>query len=1168
METSIFSFVLSILFLIGFAFSLNSVTDKNALISFKNSITSDPNAILSTNWSQNASVCYWIGVSCGLKHRRVTALNLPGYDLAGTVAPHLGNLSFLRYLDISSNSFTGTLPFELSKLRRLKVMNVGANSFTGEIPTWLGILPQLEELYLYNNTFLGWLPNDMCNNMPNIKILSLSYNRLEGHIPSNIWKCRPLEILSLSFNNFSGNIPREIGRLRMLTYLYLGYNNGFREGVPPEIGNLSRLERVNIDDASLTGDIPSSIFNMSSLTFLSFSDNSLSGSISTFHNLPMLEKLYLDNNKFTGWLPSIMCNNNSSIREVYLSENQLEGNIPPNMLTCKHLQLLDFSQNNLSGNIPRSIGNTSMLRDLYLAFNYFTGEIPQEIGTLSMLEVFTVFSNSLYGSIPSSIFNISTLMIFEISYNDFSGTLPSDLGNSLVNLKRLILAYNNLSGPIPTSLTNASKLTVLDMSANSFSGSIPYFGKLKFLQALFIWNNNLSGTEFPSQELTFLSSLTNCRNLKSLEVSSNPLNGILPPSIGNFSSSLESFAALNNNIMGGIPAEIGNLSSLLLLSLAINQLSGPIPPMIGKLKQLQRLDLNRNQLRDSIPNDICQITNLGELSLHGNMLVGPIPECLGKVKSLRVVNLGSNQLNSIVPPNFWILTDLVTLNLSLNHLSGKLPPQIGNLKLITSFDLSSNQFSDGIPNSIADCQSLTFLNLSNNLFSGVIPQSLGRIRGLVTLDLSYNNLSESIPKSLENLPLLENFNVSNNKLKGKIPDGGHFQNFSASSFSHNLALCGPITFQVPPCPTNHHRSWLKKLMVSSLILAVIVVIVVLVYIKMCKQKKLAPTTNILPSTTKGRRVSYIELERGTSSFSETNLLGRGSFGSVFEAILSDGLKVAVKVFNLELQGALRSFDAETSILSSIRHRNLVQVIGCCCNMEFRALILTYMPNGSLDKWLHSNMCGLDLIQRLKIAIDVAAALEYLHHGHTFPVVHCDIKPSNVLLDQDMTAHLADFGISKLFDGGETVIQTQTMATIGYAAPEFGMEGKVSTNGDVYSFGILLLEIFTGKRPTDDMFGEERGIKEWISEALDQNVATQMVAPELLSREDQHFSTKVQCLLSIFILAMKCLAVSADERINMIEATSALHKIYATIVAGTERRRPGYAFAASIRHTRV
>ncbi|KAL1533665.1 receptor kinase-like protein Xa21 [Salvia divinorum] len=234
MVSSTFSFALSIFFLNSFALSLNSIiTDKHALISFRNSITSDPNAILSTNWSQNTSVCNWIGVSCGLKHRRVTALNLSGYDLAGTAAPHLGNLTFLRYLDISFNNFSGFLPFELSKLRRLKVMNVGANSFTGEMPT-------------------------------------------------------------------CGSIPREIGRLSYLRELHLGYNDGFQGGVPTEIGNLSRLEILNIDNASLTRDIPSSIFNISFLTQLSLRDNGLSGSIPTLLNLPRIEVLYLGNNKLRG----------------------------------------------------------------------------------------------------------------------------------------------------------------------------------------------------------------------------------------------------------------------------------------------------------------------------------------------------------------------------------------------------------------------------------------------------------------------------------------------------------------------------------------------------------------------------------------------------------------------------------------------------------------------------------------------------------------------------------------------------------------------------------------------------------------------------------------------------------------------------------------------------
>ncbi|KAG8377817.1 hypothetical protein BUALT_Bualt08G0073100 [Buddleja alternifolia] len=215
----------------------------------------------------------------------------------------------------------------------------------------------------------------------------------------------------------------------------------------------------------------------------------------------------------------------------------------------------------------------------------------------------------------------------------------------------------------------------------------------------------------------------------------------------------------------------------------------------------------------------------------------------------------------------------------------------------------------------------------------------------------------------------------------------------------------------------------------------------------------APNLITGPAKTKGiawRRIPYQELVRGTSAFSETNLLGRGGFGSVFRGTLSEGLNVAIEVFNLQLEGASKSFDIE----------------------KFKSLILAYMPNGSLEKWLYSESYCLDVLQRVKITIDVTLALEYLHHGHTFPIAHCDIKPSNVLLDEDMTAHVADFGLSKLFDEGEVVIQTNTLATIGYTTLVW--IGRESIDKwDVYSYGILLLEMFTMKKPTDEMFSGER-----------------------------------------------------------------------------------------------
>ncbi|WRX28493.1 Protein kinase domain - like 10, partial [Theobroma cacao] len=183
-----------------------------------------------------------------------------------------------------------------------------------------------------------------------------------------------------------------------------------------------------------------------------------------------------------------------------------------------------------------------------------------------------------------------------------------------------------------------------------------------------------------------------------------------------------------------------------------------------------------------------------------------------------------------------------------------------------------------------------------------------------------------------------------------------------------------------------------------------------------------------------RRISYHELNQATNGFSESRLLGKGNFGSVYQGTLSDGMRFAVKVFKLEFEGAFKSFEIECEVLRNIRHRNLMKIISSCCNIDFKALVLEFMPNGSLDKWLYSNNYFLDILRRLNIMIDVASALEYLHHGHTMPVVHCDSKLSNVLLNEDMVAHLSDFGIAKLLCEEDSMIQTMTIATIGYMEP--------------------------------------------------------------------------------------------------------------------------------------
>ena len=230
------------------------------------------------------------------------------------------------------------------------------------------------------------------------------------------------------------------------------------------------------------------------------------------------------------------------------------------------------------------------------------------------------------------------------------------------------------------------------------------------------------------------------------------------------------------------------------------------------------------------------------------------------------------------------------------------------------------------------------------------------------------------------------------------------------------------------------------LAVSLLIIIIVVVLFVLRKQRQTKSEALQVQVDLTLLPRMRPMISHQELLYATNYFNEENLNGKGSLGMVYKGVLSDGLIVAVKVFNVELQGAFKSFEVEYKVMQNIRHRNLAKITSSCSNLDFKALVLENMPNGSLEKWLYSHNYFLDFVQRLKIMIDVASGLEYLHHDYSNPVVHCDLKPSNVLLDDDMVAHISDFGIAKLLMGNEFMKRTKTLGTIGYMAP-----GKVSYN---------------------------------------------------------------------------------------------------------------------------
>ncbi|XP_030458800.2 receptor kinase-like protein Xa21 [Syzygium oleosum] len=593
---------------------------------------------------------------------------------------------------------------------------------------------------------------------------------------------------------------------------------------------------------------------------------------------------------------------------------------------------------------------------------------------------------------------------------------------------------------------------------------------------------------------------------------------------------------------------MGFLKRLIFLKLSNNDLVGSIPSPIEGLESLQRLYLDNNHLEGPIPDEICNLTSLGELLLLQNRISGSIPICIGNLSSLQKFLLSSNNMTSVIPISLWSLEELIFLNLSLNSFSGGLPLEIGKMRTIESIDLSWNRLTGAIPSSVQELESLASLNLSMNSFQGSIPQSIGNLKGLDFLDLSYNELSGAIPESMEGLTYMQNLNLSFNKLSGEIPNGGPFGNFSALSFIRNEALCGNAIFQVPRCKVNGKKSPTDKRLCLLYIMVPIVSAILLVLI-ICLLRKRQNTGKKAPVSVENLPriehpiISYRELCSATNNFSESNLLGAGRFSSVYKGTLANRTDIAVKVLNLHIEGAMKSFDAECEVFCKIRHRNLVKVISTCTNADLRALVLQYVPHGSLEKWLYSNNYNLRLHQRVKIMVDVATVVEYLHHGQPKPIVHCDLKPSNILLNEDLVAQVCDFGIAKILAENKLETQPRTLGTIGYIAPEYGSEGKVSTKGDVYSFGILLLEVITRKKPTDEMFNADMSLRRWVGAAIPDRVLD-IVDSELLStkHEDLTLPEFKRIVLSILELGLECLKDLPEERMDMQTVIIKLNKI--------------------------
>ncbi|RVW27811.1 putative LRR receptor-like serine/threonine-protein kinase [Vitis vinifera] len=749
---------------------------------------------------------------------------------------------------------------------------------------------------------------------------------------------------------------------------------------------------------------------LQNLKVLSFPMNNLTSSIpATIFSISSLLNISLSNNNLSGSLPMDMCYANPKLKELNLSSNHLSGKIPTGLGQCIKLQVISLAYNDFTGSIPNGIGeipsNLSHCRELRVlssSFNQFTGGIPQAIGVY-------LGSNGISGPIPAEIFNISSLQVIDFTNNSLSGSLPMGICKHLPNLQGLYLAQNHLSGQLPTTLSLCGELLFLSLSFNKFRGSIPReIGNLSKLEHIDLRSNSLVGS-IPT-------SFGNLKALKFLNLGINFLTGTVPEAIFNISE-LQNLALVQNHLSGSLPSSIGTwLPDLEGLYIGANEFSGTIPMSISNMSKLTVLSLSDNSFTGYNP------------------LKGTLPNSLGNLPiALESFTAYACQFRGTIPTGIGNLTNLIWLDLGANDLTGSIPTTLGRLQKLQRLHIAGNRIRGSIPNDLCHLKNLGYLGLSSNKLSGST-QVVLEIFCATELFLDSNALAFNIPTSLWSLRDLLVLNLSSNFLTGNLPpEVGNMKSITTLDLSKNLVSVG-----------------------STVTLVVFIVL----WIRRRDNMEIpTPIDSWLLGT--HEKISHQQLLYATNDFGEDNLIGKGSQGMVYKGVLSNGLNVAIKVFNLEFQGALRSFDSECEVMQGIRHRNLVRIITCCSNLDFKALVLEYMPNGSLEKWLYSHNYFLDLIQRLNIMIDVASALEYLHHDCSSLVVHCDLKPKSMQ-------------------------QTKTLGTIGYMAPEHGSAGIVSTKSDVYSYGILLMEVFARKKPMDEMFTGDLTLKTWV-ESLSNSV---------------------------------------------------------------------------------
>ncbi|CAA6662540.1 unnamed protein product [Spirodela intermedia] len=733
------------------------------------------------------------------------------------------------------------------------------------------------------------------------------------------------------------------------------------------------------------------------------------------------------------------------------------------------------------------------------------------------------------------------LQAFKRGLVDRRGFLRSWNDSGVISIQ---LPWRGLGGRISDGIAQLTALRKLNLHDNFIGGAVPSaIGFLPNLRGLYLFNNRLSGT-IPR-------SIASCPLLQTLDLSNNYLRGPIPADIA-ASTKLYRLNLSHNNLSGGVPIGLAQSPSLTFLSLHHNLLSGNIPDGWGG-SSASGSAAHRLQI----------------LNLDHNFFTGDLPASLGRLQSLQVVTISNNRINGSIPEDLGNLPVLQRLDISENSIGGGFPASLCNLTSLIELNLEGNLLGDLIPDAIDGLKNLSFLSLKGNRFQGPIPATIGNISGLSRLDLSENNFTGVIPGTLARLTNLSLFNVSDNNLSGR----------------GNLQLCGykgsppcpltpppslpPTTMTTPEAPRSGdgHRLSTKDIIlivIGAVLFLLLVLCCVLLICLIRKRTDQSRKSAAAGAASRGRRRRHtggklVHFD-GPLVFTADDLLcataeimGKSTYGTVYKATLEDGNQVAVKRLREKIAKNQKEFEAEVNVLGKIRHSNLLALRAYYLGPKGeKLLVFDYMPKGSLAAFLHARGpdTPIDWPTRMKI---VMGATRGLHHLHTHEnMVHGNLTSGNILLDEQVNAKIADYGLSRLMSAAANSNVIATAGALGYRAPELSKLKKASVKTDVYSLGVVMLELLTGKSPGEAMNGVD--LPQWVASIVKEEWTNEVFDLELMRDAE---GTTGDELLNTLKLALHCVDPSAAARPEAQQILQQLEEIKPEL-AGTSPAAPSSA----------